>query len=513
MDGIDIVVPTFCAAVHDPLDALLKESKGFPQKRLGSEAASIKLFSCGPYVDSHGTALGGVYWAPKESVSKAMIDMLTVEPKTMPNQWASKIKCFYIHKSKPEVIGIPRFLGLSIFGKPTKDIRTDGAPMAAFETIDLKLRPLQERALHQTLETLKTWGGSTIVADCGFGKTRLAVALAASLRLKTMVLCNREVLMLQWASVIKELTPWRISWIQGSANFERETIKTSEGLLLGPSQDSDVCIASIDTLIEGHVPKHIIDSFGLIIVDEAHHLAAASLVHALPLLPARNVVCLSATPDRRDGLEHVLYWLGGPVSFVYKRLPSITGIRNSVLVRKIEATNCRGLEKMYANGTLAFAEMLTSLSEDPRRNKIILDVLVDLVSADETGRKKIIVVSALVAHCQALKEAMSALECPVEMALMAGPNIESLKAKDPSTRIVFATYSLLEEGYDDPVLDTLVLATPRSRIQQTVGRIERTLEGKLRPMVIDIVDIFSVYPNMWNKRKVFYKSRGFEITN
>jgi superfamily II DNA or RNA helicase len=542
MEFIEIVNPAAIAGpaagqssdANDALDALLKESKGFPRSARASKAAakaagtlSPHLYSCGPYLNASGTALGGVYWAPKDSVPKAMIELLTVEPQTMPNQWASKIKCYYVHKSKPDVIGIPRFFGLSAFGKPAKDIRVTGNSMAAAATaapaataaMDLKLRPLQSRALKQTLEVLETWGGATIVADCGFGKTRLAVAIAASLGLKTMVLCNREVLMLQWASVIKELTPWRVSWLQGSANFERPLIKTSEGHLLGPAQDSDVCIASIDTLIEGHVPKSIIESFGLIIVDEAHHLAAASLVHALPLLPARYVVCLSATPDRRDGLEHVLYWLGGPVSFVYKRLPSITGIRDSVLVRKIEATNCRGLEKMYANGTLAFAEMLTALTEDPRRNKIILDALVDLVTADATlvdRRKKIIVVSALVAHCQALKEAMAALAWPdmqpLQMALMAGPNIESVKAKDPETRIVFATYSLLEEGYDDPVLDTLVLATPRSRIQQTVGRIERTLDGKLRPMVLDVVDLFSVYPNMWNKRKVFYKSRGFEIS-
>jgi superfamily II DNA or RNA helicase len=95
---------------------------------------------------------------------------------------------------------------------------------------------------------------------------------------------------------------------------------------------------------------------------------------------------------------------------------------------------------------------------------------------------------------------------------MCGKNVESGKAKDPKTKIVFATYSLLEEGYDDCDLDTLLLATPRSKIQQTVGRIERTKEGKLRPLVIDVVDSFSAYPSMYYKRLTFYKSRGFLIS-
>lgn len=509
MDHINIVVPSRPEAT-DPLQELLETCKGHAKARSCEAKVSAVLYASGPYLSCSSSALGGVYWASSANVSKELIQLMTLEPKTMPNQWAPKIKCFYSNKAKPDFIGIPRFLGLSLFGPAHKDIRTSGLPMSLCDGLrdNVGLRPLQKRALDQTLQILQKWGGATIVADCGFGKTRLAIGLAVELGLKTMILCNREVLMLQWATVIQELTPWTISWLQGSAHFTRPTVKTDAGTFLGPSEASDVCIASIDTLVEGHVPKTILETFGLVIVDEAHHLAAASLVHALPLLPARNIVCLSATPDRRDGLEHVLYWLGGPVSFVYKRLPSITGVRNTVEVKKVIADGCRNRETIYANGTLAFSQMLTDMTEDPRRNKILLDLLVDHIGT----RRKIIVVSALVAHCTLLRDAMLGRVEPTKMALMAGPTTESVKAKSPDTILVFATYGLLEEGYDDPVLDTLVLASPRSRIQQTIGRIERTLEGKLRPLVIDLVDPFSVYPNMWHKRNTFYKSRGFEVT-
>jgi superfamily II DNA or RNA helicase len=226
----------------------------------------------------------------------------------------------------------------------------------------------------------------------------------------------------------------------------------------------------------------------------------------------RYIFGLSATPNRRDGLEHAIYWLCGPAAFVYKRLPSITGIRDTVEVRKTVFNGGLEIEKMYSNGQLAFAEMTTCLSKDPGRNKLILDTIVDAIAAK---RQKIIVVSGLVDHCTVLSDlvkAFTGFERPIKTALMAGPNVQTVEAKDPSTDVVFATYSMLEEGYDDPMLDTLLLVTPRSRIQQVVGRIERSRENKLRPIVFDFVDPFSVWPNMWYKRKSFYTSRGFLIT-
>jgi superfamily II DNA or RNA helicase len=170
------------------------------------------------------------------------------------------------------------------------------------------------------------------------------------------------------------------------------------------------------------------------------------------------------------------------------------------------------IEKIYPSGQMAFAEMITGLSECAARNNHIVRALIDLLPQ----RRKLIVVSALVHHCDVLRgSVLEALghDAAVSTALMAGPTVETAKAKDPSTKIVFATYSMLEEGYDDPVLDTLLLATPRSRIQQTVGRIERTMEGKLRPLVVDFVDPFSVFPNMWYKRLAFYRSRGFLVVS
>ena len=494
---------------QDPIDRLLRMCKGNIEVPKEFNPKTFMQFGHEFTRSSNVKALGGAYWVDRNSIMvsgklQKWAECLLMEPGALQGQWTAPIPCFYDHPSKNELIGVPRFFGLSVFGEPTRDIRTDGFPISVKSQINL--RPLQERAVTNTLLNLKIYGGATIIADCGFGKTRLALGLCAALKKRTLVLCNRELLMLQWASVFKELLPeLSLSWLQGSPSLTKKQVKIDGHLFLGPMHNADVCIGSIETLIEADIPKDFLQSFGLVIVDECHHLAAATMVHALPMLPARNIVGLSATPDRRDGLEHALYWLAGPASFVYKRLPEITGVRDTVEVQVINTVGLNNREKIYVNGQMAFAEMLTMLSQDIRRNKIILDLLVDNLST----RKKIILVSGLVGHCISLQESMAALGH--KGALMAGPKIDSERAKSPDTKLVFATYSLLEEGYDDPLLDTLILATPRSRIQQTIGRIERTHEGKLRPLVFDIVDNFSVYPSMFFKRSKFYKSRGFLI--
>jgi superfamily II DNA or RNA helicase len=452
--------------------------------------------------------LGASYWVHRDALMKmnklkVFASGLMLEPATMPGQWNPQIQTFYEHSTKKHLIGVPRFFGLSAFGAPQKDLRTTGLEILS-KYIDL--RDLQIEASKESLKRLYEWGGATMIADCGFGKTRVALDVISKLGRRAIILCNREVLMQQWADVIRELVPeWRISWLKGSNTLDKKRVRE----FLGPSESCDVCIASIETLLECDMPN--LNSYGTVVIDECHHIAAASLVHALPKLPMRYIFGLSATPNRRDGLEHAIYWLCGPASFVYKRLPSITGLRDTVEVRKTVFKDGLQVEKMYPNGQLAFAEMTTSLTKDPKRNKLILDTIVNCVNE---ARQKIIVVSALVDHCTDLHQLITehtGFSADVPCALMAGPTVQTVKAKDPGTRVVFATYSMLEEGYDDPWLDTLLLVTPRSRIQQVVGRIERSRDNKLRPLVFDFVDSFSIWPNMWYKRKSFYASRGFEI--
>jgi superfamily II DNA or RNA helicase len=81
-------------------------------------------------------------------------------------------------------------------------------------------------------------------------------------------------------------------------------------------------------------------------------------------------------------------------------------------------------------------------------------------------------------------------------------------------QIIFATFSQAHEGLDIPSLDTVILATPKSDIVQSIGRIMRETVGKKNnPRIYDIVDQWSVFFAMYNKRLKIYKQGGFKIPN
>ena len=66
------------------------------------------------------------------------------------------------------------------------------------------------------------------------------------------------------------------------------------------------------------------------------------------------------------------------------------------------------------------------------------------------------------------------------------------------------------EGYDNPALDTLILASPKCNVEQGVGRILRR-KNENAALVIDINDCISIFNNWNRKRQLFYKSKKFNV--
>jgi hypothetical protein len=77
-------------------------------------------------------------------------------------------------------------------------------------------------------------------------------------------------------------------------------------------------------------------------------------------------------------------------------------------------------------------------------------------------------------------------------------------------QILLATYSMASEGLDVATLSTLVFATPRTDIKQSVGRILRQKHER-NPIVVDVVDSHSTFKNQWSKRRAYYKQNGYAI--
>ena len=75
--------------------------------------------------------------------------------------------------------------------------------------------------------------------------------------------------------------------------------------------------------------------------------------------------------------------------------------------------------------------------------------------------------------------------------------------------MVLATYAMAAEALDIKTLSTLVMATPKTDITQSVGRILRMKHAN--PRIVDIIDTHSTFQNQWKLRKRFYKKANYKI--
>jgi superfamily II DNA or RNA helicase len=295
----------------------------------------------------------------------------------------------------------------------------------------------------------------------------------------------------------------RVGWLQGAYLDKKGRVSKKCRV-----EDTDIVLVSAKSASDCDYPWA---SFGIgaVAFDEAHRVASPTISQVAPRLSCRYIFGVSATPARLDGSEHALYWLLGPTAFVYKRTAEVTGRRGAVRVRQVEYTRGDAKEVVYRDGRLGFATMVNNLVLDAERNKLILALASD---AMVQGRRKILLITSTILHAVLLSRALKAQGFYDTTVLRGGAKPSTVAyAQNPLCRVVVATYHYLAEGYDDAYIDTMILATPRSSVQQAVGRCERTMDGKLVPLVYDVVDDFSLFAGMSRKRHTFYKSRAFAI--
>jgi superfamily II DNA or RNA helicase len=244
------------------------------------------------------------------------------------------------------------------------------------------------------------------------------------------------------------------------------------------------------------------DSIGTVIVDEAHHICARAFSQSLFRMCPRHIYGLSATPDRKDGLSHVLNWFMGPIFFAVEREHQK---QVEVITIQFDCKAFREPPPTTRFGKMCLPSMITELCENESRNKQIEKTVQEIL---DTTSRQILVLSDRRAHCQFLCSLFSGEESGL---YMGGMKKEDL-ADSSQKRVIFATFSQAHEGLDIPSLDTVILATPKSDIKQSIGRIMRETTGKKNhPKIYDVVDHWSVMFAMFSKRKRVYREGGFSI--
>lgn len=376
-----------------------------------------------------------------------------------------------------------------------KDLRFPGAPINASFIGKLNI----EQLLAGTA-MLKHDNG-ILSATTAFGKTVVAIWMIAQKQTNTLVIVHRRQLMNQWVErLMCFLKEPEIGQIGGG--IDKRTGK--------------IDVAIIQSLTHKHAVKELVKDYGMVIVDECHHISAFSFEQVLKSARAKYVYGLTATPIRQDGHHPIVYMQCGPIRFKVdaKSQVLLRSFTHKVVTRQTNFSMIKPSEE----AEIKITDIYQALVDDTRRNDLILD---DIIAAIVDGKSPL-VLTERTAHVEFFAQKLAGFSKHV-IALKGGMGRKQLKAvmdklhsiPDDDERVIIATGKYIGEGFDDSRLDTLFLTMPvswKGVLQQYAGRLHRAHDNKTEVVIYDYVDMNEpMLANMYRKRMKGYEGMGYAI--
>lgn len=373
------------------------------------------------------------------------------------------------------------------------------------------LRDYQEPCI----KALKKYVNGIFILFAGAGKTQIALQCASELKQKTLFLVHTKDLL-----------------NQAKERCENNLICTTSTITEGKCDISgDMVFATVQTLVN-FVDKREIsqNEFGLIVVDECHHLSTSAesvkmFEKCVNYFNARYKLGISATLHRSDGLQNTTTKILGDVIYELKKSDDKTkfiGYYENKPIIEVPASrfqvpaqinivktayNVANRDVFDTSGRIIFSTLIGDLANDYDRNKLILDLLYGLQGYT-------IIISERTSQLEYLHKNVS------NSIYINGKTPKKQREKqieefrNGEHTCLFATYSLVAEGLDIPILENLVMASPVKDdrlVIQAIGRCQRPCENKKIANVYDLVDDVSILDKFTRKRKSVYKKEGWDI--
>jgi superfamily II DNA or RNA helicase len=404
---------------------------------------------------------------------------------------------FPIYRECSKKIYIPRFYGTKIYGFPEESRIPPGTPVSESLVFAGEMREYQnvivDKYIHQVTkpENQGMGGGGLLDVDPGKGKTVMALNVIARLRVKTLVVVHKSFLLNQWIERIQQFLPAaRVGMIQGQ---------------ILDIDDKDIVIGMLQSLSMKEYPRDMFDTFGLTVYDECHHMSAEVFCRCMMKIVTKYTLGLSGTMVRKDGLTKVFKHFLGDV--VHKEKNDTTS--HAVIVKgiqyKVDDAEFNLTEYDY-RGNPKFSTMISKVCNYNRRSEFVLDVLQNELATNPDQQVMIL------AHNRSLLEyfhdAIEHRKIATVGYYVGGMKEAALKLSE-SKKVIIATYAMASEGLDIKTLTTLIMASPKTDVCQSVGRILRVKHSS--PLVIDIIDPQDVFRAQWLKRQTYYIKQRYRI--
>lgn len=384
---------------------------------------------------------------------------------------------------------------------------------ALSSTFDGTLRDSQMVVRREAIDLLEKNHSVIISCFTGFGKTIGAINLACKLRLKTLIVVTRVVLMNQWKESILKF-----------CNSTNEAIPIVEVVSSSSKDDYVMCDFAIINAI--NIPKMesgFLESFGTVIVDEVHLVMARKTFRSLLHLTPRYLIALSATSYRSDGLDALFSIFFGKEKIIRELHRDHTIYRVNTLFKP--------QVKFAINGKMDWNALLEDQASDEERNRLIVNIVKEnssrtfliLVKRIKQGEWLAVEIEKELERMFGKKE--STIEEKMEKCDIKTPNKVKEKKKegggnkyvatlfgsnqefDKSCKVLIGTSAKIGTGFDFDKLDTLLLAADvRDYYIQFIGRIMR--RDDVRPVIFDLVDKNKTLFKHYTERLNVYKKHG-----
>tara|TARA_B110000285_G_scaffold228080_1_gene290460 strand:- start:1078 stop:2739 length:1662 start_codon:yes stop_codon:yes gene_type:complete len=402
------------------------------------------------------------------------------------------MRTFPIFRESGQRIYMPRHFGEKAYGIAPKMRVGQGDEMTAPFAGELRDNqvPVVNAYLEHVAKNPVQGGGGLLELPCAYGKTTLALYICAQLRVKTLVIVHKEFLLNQWIERIHQFLPTaRVGKIQGS------TVDI---------ENKDIVIGMLQSLSMKDYPDSTFTSFGLMVIDEVHHISSEVFSCALFKVVTKYTMGLSATMNRKDGTTKVFKMFLGDVVYKGERDEEHDVIVRAIQYRSTDPEFSR-VETDYM-GKVKYSTMIVKLCAFSPRSEFILRVLSDMVA--ENPEQQIMILAHNKSVLKYLHDAIRDREIATVGYYVGGMKEAALKESE-GKKVIIATYSMASEALDIKTLTTLIMATPKTDIEQAVGRILR--QKHTSPIVVDIIDSHEVFVRQWYKRCAFYKKNGYTI--
>lgn len=365
--------------------------------------------------------------------------------------------------------------------------------------------------------------------------TALSIYIACQRKVPFGVVCHTTAMMKQWHERLQQFCPTAKIGIVQQKKCDIE--------------GKDVVIMSVKTVALREFPKDCFARLGLVVWDEIHLMCTQLFSSAFPKLSTKYSIGLSATPFRKDCCDVVFQHHIGPIIFMSKR------DRDSTIEARCVTLQMDGIESVHNRfGKIMYTPMAVATVNREERSTFLANMISELGS---DGRN-VLVLGEYVNHLKTLMKMIKKINpqkpCrPQQIAFMMGwhkrlgakselynripKNVGKLIASfmtetvtcglyigemkneqrktSESMNIILGTYKLASVGMDIPALNTLVMASPRKEIEQSVGRILRKQkdDAGFSPLIIDIIDDHGVFKAQSRERKKFYKQYGYTVVH